>query len=267
MINFSSIKEKKTITFTLIMLTVIVGCLFFYFKSFINLKTDKTYHIKQNILSNIKNGLEEGMISVNTEKAIQNNEIQSLQSQIYQLQTVMADKMVLPKQSTIIKDEFSKILFTLIFIEKKLESGGNIVNDVLKLKVFSSDIKDILYIINTFADVKELKSKHDLLQGFNAYIRGFKASQLRQKGIFDKILHFASKYIAILSINNKDDEVLLKAEQFLKEGDYTNAYLSILGMKGEYEDEGSFMIHLEHSYKVKQGLDSIYFIIETELAQ
>ena len=244
---------------TVVMLIVIVGSLFVYFSNLFDLKTNnKTIKMESNIVKDIKT-------STNTNDV--NNRLEVLESEIIQLKTIIADKAVMmqPSVNFVIKDEFSGILLTSMMIEKKLNEGGNILNDIIKLKAFSVNIPEVLFATKTFENVRILKSKNDLISEFNNFVRSIKSSRLEQQGIWCRILSFISRYITILNTNNEQDASLVRIESLIKEGEFFDAFEVLSSLKLESESEAKFIEDLQKSAEVKQGIDSIYTIIQMNL--
>jgi hypothetical protein len=242
-------KEKLKISVIIaVMCAIIVGSIYIYFSSLWELKKKKP--------SRIKNPETKEML-----------EIESLQNEMRQIKTIIADKnlMAEPKQERVqivVKDEFSSILLTLIFIEKKLNNGGEIINDVIKLKALTRQMPEIYNVISSFENVTKLSSKEDLLTGFTSYVKLVKSDEIKEKGgMLNNIKAFVVKYFAVLNINNERDKTLLEIEQCLKIENYICAF----NFSFHFKEKNDFTSSLEASSKVKEGTNAIYLIIGEKL--
>jgi dimeric dUTPase (all-alpha-NTP-PPase superfamily) len=166
----------------------------------------------------------------------------------------------------IIKDEFSGVLISLLSLEKKLYSGGDIKNEVIKIRAFSGKITEIYAIAKDIEELQKLTSKDELLNQFADYVRAIKQIEVsKQEGKFDKILGIIAKYIVILDVNKKQDEVLLEAEKALQSGDFYRAFKLANSVKPKELEESVFLINLEFSAKIQDAIDTIHFIITQKL--
>jgi hypothetical protein len=250
-------KKVKIIIISILMFIVLLISVGFYFYS--------VWNVKQAKLSNLK---------VKNPVAFEKREIDILKNEIMILREIVNEQnqpqnleSAKPAQAQIIiKDEFSGVLISLLSLEKKLYSGGEIKNEVIKIRAFSGKITEIYAIAKDIEEVQKLTSKDELLNQFADYVRAIKQIEVsKQEGKFDKILSIIAKYIVILDVNKKQDEVLLEAEKALQSGDFYRAFKLANSVKPKELEESIFLINLEFSAKIQDAIDKIHFIITQKL--
>jgi flagellar basal body-associated protein FliL len=130
-------KKVKIIIISILMFIVLLISVGFYFYS--------VWNVKQAKLSNLK---------VKNPVAFEKREIDILKNEIMILREIVNEQnqpqnleSAKPAQAQIIiKDEFSGVLISLLSLEKKLYSGGEIKNEVIKIRAFSGKITEIYAI-------------------------------------------------------------------------------------------------------------------------
>lgn len=237
-----------------VVLLISVG---FYFYS--------VWDMKQKKLANLK---------VKNPVAFEKREMDLLKNEVMILREIVNEKNQIQNLENlkptpvqiIIKDEFSGVLISLLSLEKKLYSGGDIKNEVIKIRAFSGKITEIYAIAKDIEELQKLTSKDELLNQFADYVRAIKQIEVsKQEGKFDKILGIIAKYIVILDVNKKQDEVLLEAEKALQSGDFYRAFKLANSVKPKELEESVFLINLEFSAKIQDAIDTIHFIITQKL--
>jgi dimeric dUTPase (all-alpha-NTP-PPase superfamily) len=250
-------KKVKIIIISILMFVVLLISVGFYFYS--------VWDMKQKKLANLK---------VKNPVAFEKREMDLLKNEVMILREIVNEKNQIQNLENlkptpvqiIIKDEFSGVLISLLSLEKKLYSGGDIKNEVIKIRAFSGKITEIYAIAKDIEELQKLTSKDELLNQFADYVRAIKQIEVsKQEGKFDKILGIIAKYIVILDVNKKQDEVLLEAEKALQSGDFYRAFKLANSVKPKELEESVFLINLEFSAKIQDAIDTIHFIITQKL--
>jgi hypothetical protein len=281
MIDIKNKKEKlKNILSVFIMLTIMALCIFMYFDSFLNLQKSKSLltsvvknddNIETNLSNNLKKQNDDLKINKgNAELAVLKQKVIDLEENIKQLQIIVDEKessSKIEKTNIIIKDQFSGILFTIMNIEKKLQTGGNIKNDIIKLKVFSSNIPELLIILQNFEHVQNLTSSQKLINEFNSFARNIKSQDFDTTTIKGKILSFTNKYTTILNKKTNEDAVLLKLEHLLYDNNFVKAYPEAEKLTNIKEEQKRFITNIKNSYQVQQGVEDFYSFISNAINQ
>lgn len=162
----------------------------------------------------------------------------------------------------VVKDEFSGILISLNTIENKLNKGGNIEKDIIKLKAFSVNIPEISAIVTMFENVNFLSSKTELNTEFEEYVKTVKSSLTKQEGgKVNQVLAVVSEYITILNSKNPHDQLLLTMKDCLSKEDYICAVEVSSKIGVENEKTTKFLKDLQTSSRVKSGIEKIYLFI------
>jgi hypothetical protein len=182
------------------------------------------------------------------------------------LQNQIVDTSKNQASQVVIKDEFSGILISLLSLERKLYLGGEIKNEITKLRAFSAKVPEIYSIAKDVEEIQRLISKEELLIEFADYIKMVKQIEIQnQKGNFNKILGMLARYITILNVNRKQDEILLEAEKALEMGEFYRAFRLISSSKPKELEQSTFLINLELSAKTQDAIDKIHFIVSQKL--
>lgn len=195
------------------------------------------------------------------------NEIMILKDVINEkVQTQISETSKAQTPQVVIKDEFSGVLLSLLSLERKLYFGGDVKNEIIKLRAFSGKIPEIYSITKDIEEVQKLISKEELLSEFAEYVKIVKQIEItNQQSKISKILGMLARYITILNVNKKQDEILLEAEKALEIGEFYRAFRLVNSSKPKELEKSVFLTNLEFSAKIQEAIDKIHFLISQKL--
>jgi hypothetical protein len=224
-------EKSKVIIITFVMLAIISIGVFLYFESFMNYKNRKVVRVKT--------PAERSLIAV--------------QKEADQQEVLQTEKRIEKYQ-----DNFAKILLVSNSLEYKLYFGGNIEDDILKLKTLSTSIDGLQQLVYSVDLIKSVQSRDEILAEFNLFVREYKAHEIaKRKDLLSKIIGFFAKYIVVLNKSSLIDAKLLAIEDAIKKGEFYSAMQKIQLLEDTERMKSRFMLNLQNSAKLEEVLDGI----------
>ena len=159
-------------------------------------------------------------------------------------------------------------MLTLSVIETKLYRGGDVKNEIIRLKNLSAKYPDLFLIVKNFEDVSTLSSRKELMEEYENYVKIAKSELLSQQtSKFEKAMGFISKYFTILSQTKAEDKTLIKMGEYLNNDDFISAYEALNNLDIKSTEVQIFAGNLKKASLLQNGINDIYFIISNKLSE
>jgi hypothetical protein len=188
---------------------------------------------------------------------------EEVKAEIEESKKTEASQMKIEHSQIVIKDEFSQTLLLLMEIQKKLQFGGEINNDLEKLKNLSVKFSKINSELNDLKEINKIISRDEIFNQFNDYVKIVKSKEISSRGGFlNSFLGFCAKYFAILDSKNPEDAKLLSIEKEVKLGNFEKAFSILKEMKVL---ESDFATNLEISAKIENLINLVQSEISSKI--
>ena len=158
------------------------------------------------------------------------------------------------------KSDVSLLTLTLFSMENKFNTGGSIVNDVIKLKVITVKLPEIKSDVEAMLNIGEIKSRTQLLEEFNYFVKEVKSLNAKEEGgRWSYITSFIFRYFAVLNNQNALDQKLILTKAFILENNFIQAFKQIEEI--EFETKTEFYKNLQNASIVQNSINNMYLLM------
>ena len=165
-------------------------------------------------------------------------------------------------------EDYTQIMLTLSVMEAKLYRGGNVKNEIIRLKNLSLNYPDLMIIVKNFEQISNLSSRKELITESESYIKIAKSELLsHQASKFEKVIAFLSKYFTILRASKEEDKMLIDIGEYLNNDDFISAYEVLKRLDIKSPEVQEFADNLKNTSLLQSGINDIYFIISNKLSE
>jgi hypothetical protein len=166
------------------------------------------------------------------------------------------------------KTDYAPLLISLNILENKFNTGGEIGNDVIKLKAFGNTIPEIKVVISKFENIKNIISVEKLKYSFSDYVKAIKADEIASQDTkLAKIIASIAKHFTILNSSNPRDALLMEMKARLNENNFIAALEIAEKINLKNADTQDFLSNLEKFAKIQEGINEIYFFVSQNLSK
>jgi Na+-transporting NADH:ubiquinone oxidoreductase subunit NqrC len=164
--------------------------------------------------------------------------------------------------------DYAPLLISLNILENKFNTGGEIANDVIKLKAFGNTIPEIRVIVSKFENIKNIISAEKLKYSFADYVKAVKADEIASQNTkLATITASIAKYFTILNASNSRDALLIEMKAHLNENNFIAALEIAEKINLKNTDTQDFLLNLEKFAKIQEGINEIYFFVSQNLSK
>lgn len=166
------------------------------------------------------------------------------------------------------KTDYAPLLISLNVLENKFNTGGEIANDIIKLKAFGNTIPEIKVIVSKFENIKNITSAEKLKYSFSDYVKAVKSDEIASQNTkLGTITSSIAKYFTILNASNSKDALLIEMKARLSENNFTAAFEIAGKINLKNVDTQDFLFDLEKFAKIQEGINEIYFFVSQNLSK
>jgi len=164
------------------------------------------------------------------------------------------------------KTDYAPLLISLNILENKFNTGGEITNDIIKLKAFGNMVPEIRVIVSRFENIKNIISAEKLKSSFSDYVKVVKSDEIdSQNTKLAIILSSIAKFFTILNASNSKDALLIEMKTRLNENNFIAAFEISEKINLKSADTQDFLSNLEKFAKIQEGINEIYFFVSQNL--